>query len=149
MAISTGAWSKQTRKVGMQTYRNVKDNVPPEFRENELQYIDLRDAYSELVSHIKQFEEMRRQSLADGDVENVKHAASRIDSIRGEMRHRRDFIIEAGNRSYAEVFYYVAQKLLNQPTRACPTSSRTAPQRKSGMLVVAVSVAQISKIQPN
>lgn len=110
------AMTEDTKKYGLQTYRAAL-SLPVDVREPEMAYLDLRDAYTNMVARQAQFEEAIHQAKQEGRADDVAELGKKLHSIASSLADMRERVRRAGEKSWTEAFYYVAQTVLTSETR--------------------------------
>lgn len=108
--------TKSAKTDGIQTYANVR-RLPPELQEEELVYLDFRDAYLNMLAIREQLEERLAQEKRSGDYQAVEEVGKRLHRINSELQDMRKKAADAGERSYAEAFMACANIMLPPPLK--------------------------------
>lgn len=104
--------TKGAKQMGWQTYAKAQRIKHEGLRELELEYLNMRDWYTNQLSHLAQWEEALAQAERAKDRDRIDECKHRVGSIQGVLRDARTRVKDAGQRSWAEAFYLVAEGLL-------------------------------------
>jgi hypothetical protein len=115
--MSSVGYTKGSRKDGITTFAFASRLQPPELREAELEYVNLRNWYAEKVNRLEQAQEQYDQGKKAGDEALMKSASGIVHGIQADLVDIRDRVRLMGGRSYAEAFYFVANAMLSVEAR--------------------------------
>ena len=111
------AVTKRAKVLGWQTYARAM-KLPEELRGNELEYLSLRDWYTNRLSVKAQFDEALAQAKKVGDKALVAEFSDKVTEAQRDLVEMRDRVRGAAARSWAEAFAMVAEKMLSPETRS-------------------------------
>jgi hypothetical protein len=109
--MSTASWTKGTRARGIQT-RAAARRLPEPLVGAELQYLDLRDWYLDMLNQLAQYNEMLSQSQQAHDKAATEQSRNKIHYIQADLTDTRQRVRNLGEKAFAEAFYLAAERML-------------------------------------
>lgn len=109
--MSLTAVTKDVREFGLQTHSRAM-RMPPQLRDAELEYLDIRDWFSFELSRLAQFQEALEQAKTDGNDADADMFSKKIHGIQAGLVDARERVRTAAMRSYAETVVFVAKRML-------------------------------------
>ena len=107
------AMTKNTRERGLQTFAAAMQ-LPADLREHELDYLSVRDAYTNLVARKAQFDEALHQAKAIGDKEDIRLFQAKVHAAQSQLVDLKQRVKAAGEKSFAEAFMVSARAMLSK-----------------------------------
>ena len=107
------AMTKKTKRDGLQTFAAAQ-GLPSGIREHELDYLSVREMYTNLVARKAQFDEALHQAKAAGDSEDIRLFSDKIHGLETGLVDLKRRVKAAGEKSFAEAVMLSARSMLSK-----------------------------------
>lgn len=105
------AMTKGTKRQGLQTYQRAQA-LPDPLRTVELEYLSVRDAYTNLVARKAQFDEALAQAKVADSKDDIREFSGKIHALESKLVDMKVRVRSSGERSWAEAFFLAADSML-------------------------------------